>query len=208
MSAWQLWWVTFFLCASGLFFYIEVRRSNKDEHADVRRLRQALTLLVLAVVFWPFLLTLLEVDLLSSPVTSCAAAVALLHIYFDASVFVFYKGALADYASSEAILERSAQVCTLAFAVATLLFADGNRKLSNRVMLPVFTSLFLATTAAMPSAIVRRQRESSPRWDALRRICISYAAGLMCVALATCIDQVIARFPAPEQAVTQLYPET
>ena len=176
----------FFLCALALVGYIEFRRSHADEHDDVTRLRQTLSILMLAVVCWPVLLVQLGVDLLS-PVTSVAAAVALLHLQSDATVYTSYTGPIAEY-GSVAISERSGQVCSISFAVATLLFAGGNRKLQKEVMLPIFTALLLATCA---SASVQRQRDSSPRWDALRRTSISYAAGLMGVALATCIDKVL-----------------
>ena len=178
----------FFLCAAVLIGYVEFRRAHADEQSDVARLRQTLSILMLAVVCWPLLLVQLEVDLMS-PVTSVAAAVALLHLQLDATVYTSYTGPIADY-GSVAMSERSGQVCSISFAVATLLFTSGKKNLQKKVMLPILTALLLATCA---SSAVQRQHESSPRWDALRRTSISYAAGLMGVALATCIDQVLTK---------------
>jgi hypothetical protein len=176
----------------ALLVYVE-SRAYEDEAADVNRLRQGLGIHASAVVLWPLLLVLLQVDLLASPVTAAVSAVALVHLSSEASVVSLYKGPLSLYEGADALLERSAQVCTVAFAVATLLFARAKAtRPSVKVMLPVFTALLLCTTAAMPSAVARGQPDASGRWASLQRVAVSFSAGLMCVALAGCIDELVA----------------
>jgi hypothetical protein len=76
----------------------------------------------------------------------------------------------------------------VAFAVATALLSQQRSDLAALVAVPVFLALLFCTLAALPSASSRRRVDAAPHWSAVQKAVVSYAAGLLCVSTARCID--------------------
>jgi len=144
-----------------------------------------------AVIFWPAIVALvIGLSSLHAPITAGVVVIVALFLSFEVSVTSCYDGSLTEYDSTDSAYERSVQVSTVAFAVATLILSQHNTTLANMVSIPVFASLLFCTIAAVPSAVSRRRIGASGYWVALQKVVVSYSAALLCIALARCLDEI------------------
>lgn len=169
-----------------------VESTNQPEDLkDIKRLKRRITMYTCAVIFWPTVIgASIGLSSLYSPITASVAVLVALFLSFEVSVTSCYDGPFTDYDSTDSVYERSVQVSTVAFAVATLLLSQHNTSLASMVATPVFAALLFCTGAAVPSAISRRRIGGSGYWVALQKVAVSFAAGLLCIALARCIDEI------------------
>lgn len=156
----------------------------------LRRFRQRLGIYSAALFIWPALLMgLLGTQPFVTPISATMVMVVLLYLSFEVSALSSYSGALSEYENSDAVYERGVQVSTVAFAVATLLLSQKDEKLASVVAGPVFLSLLCCTAAAVPSAVARKRLHAAAHWNALQKIAVSFAAGLLCISVARCLDE-------------------
>ena len=93
--------------------------------------------------------------------------------------------------SAELFFERGTQVTTVAFALGTLLVSQKDAELARLVAPLVFLALFFAVIPSLAvGQTARRHLNSSPALGAVQRLALSFAAGLLCVSLAVCIDHI------------------
>lgn len=106
-------------------------------------------------------------------------------------------GSLQDYVGSletlegtpETFFERSTQVATVAFALGTLLVSQKDAKLARLLGPLVFLSLMFAVIPSLAvGQTVRRKMITNPEMGACQRLSVSFAAGLLCVALALSVE--------------------
>jgi len=180
--------------AIGVVAYVD-SRGNVENLNDIKRLRKRLGVYAAAVVLWPAIVAALlsDIDPLNYPITISLAVVVLVYLSFEVSVTSCFSGPLCDYDSTDSVYERSVQVSTVAFAVSMMLLSQKNEELANLAAPTVFMALLCCTVAAVPSAVARRRVGASGRWAALQKAAVSFAAGLLCVALARCMDELSAQ---------------
>ena len=119
--------------------------------------------------------------------TSIVCVVAA-YLCFEVSAFGGHSGPLENYENSDSVYERGVQVSAVAFAVATLLLSQPAKDMAKIVTRPVLLALLFCTIASVPSSIARKQFGASGTWSAIQRAAISYSAGLLCVAIAMCLQ--------------------
>lgn len=91
--------------------------------------------------------------------------------------------------TSELPSERSLKVATVAFALGTLLVSQSNHNLTSTAAPLVYAGLFLAILPSLASGINgKRRSENDPVFATIQRISITFGAGLLAVALATCVS--------------------
>lgn len=186
-----------FLCAvicivsCMLVLWIVEAKNSKGDLRDIKRLRRRLAMYMCAVIFWPAVVAMvIGLSSLHAPITAGVVVLVTLFLSFEVSVTSCYDGSFTEYDSTDSAYERSVQVTTVAFAVATLLLSQHSTTLANMVSIPVFASLLFCTGAAVPSAVSRRRIGASGYWVALQKVIVSYAAALLCIALARCLDEI------------------
>ena len=166
-------------------------KNSKEDLRDIKRLRRRLGMYACAVICWPAVVAMvIGLSSLHAPITAGVVVFVTLFLSFEVSVTSCYDGSFTEYDSTDSAYERSVQVTTVAFAVATLLLSQHSTTLANMVSIPVFASLLLCTGAAVPSAVSRRRVGASGYWVALQKVIVSYAAALLCIALARCLDEI------------------
>lgn len=174
----------------GCAVYAIETRGRKTDARALRRLNQRLGIYTAAVVLWPaLLLSVLGPEPFTSPITATVVVVVLLYLSFEVVALSTFSGALSSYEGTEAVYERGVQVSTVAFAVATLLLSQKDDDLAALVAGPVLLALLFCTAAAVPSVVARRRYGASGHWNALQKIAVSFAAGLLCVSVARCLDE-------------------
>lgn len=91
----------------------------------------------------------------------------------------------------ETFFERGTQIITVAFALGTLLVSQKDAVLARKVAPLVFLALFFAVIPSLAvGQTARRHLTSSPTLGAAQRLVLSFAAGLLCLSLAVCIDHI------------------
>ncbi len=176
------------LAAACVLLFVD--RSAALRLGALRRLQQRLGVYAAAVLLWPLLIwSLLGNAALEAPVTCGVALLVLLYLSFEVTVVSCYAGPLVEYDSVDSVYERGVQVSTVAFAVATLLLSQKDAALAGLVAGPVFVGLLFCTASALPSAVARKRVGASGRWAAFQKVAVSFAAGLLCVAVARCVDE-------------------
>lgn len=178
------------LALGGGAIYAIENRVGKKESRVLRRLNQRLGVYTAAVVLWPaLLLGLLGLEAFTSPITATVVVVVLTYLSFEVVALSSYTGALSGYEGTEVVYERGVQVSAVAFAVSTLLLSQKDDGLAALVAGPVLLALLFCTAAAVPSVAARRRVGASGHWNALQKIAVSFAAGLLCVSVARCLDE-------------------
>ena len=159
------------------------------------RMRQKLAVSTNAVVLWPAaVLCLLGVEPFLCPVSATICVSVAVCLSLEVTALSAFRGPLYEYENSESVYERGVQVSTVAFAVATMLLSQKNGQLASIVATPVFTALLFCTLSAVPSGTARRRVEAAAHWSAIQKVMVSFAAGLLCLSVARCIDE-LARHP-------------
>jgi hypothetical protein len=186
--------VTIWLIFSGLVAAVAttllVGRSPTSNPAVVRRLRHRVGVAAGAVVLWPVLLyAILGTEPFTAPISVTVCVVVMLYLSFEVAPLSVYKGPVSEYDNSDAVYERGVQVSTVAFAVATLLLSQKDDGLATLVAAPIFLSLLFCTISAVPSAVARRRVGAWAHWNALQKVAVSFAAGLLCLSVACCLDE-------------------
>lgn len=164
----------------------------------LKRMRQRAIIYAAAVVLWPaVVLALLGWAPFLTPVSATVSALVVLYLSFEVTVFSVYAGPLEAYENYDSVYERGVQVSAVAFAVSTLLLSQRDDGLAKAVALPVFLALLFCTASAVPSAVARRRVGATGHWSALQKVAVSYAAGLLCLSVALCLDLLTQNAPIP-----------
>lgn len=189
VSITKMYWILSIVLSCFVIFRIETSVSASDM-GEIKRRRRRLGMYGCAVIIWPLVIMMtVGLSALCMPVTAIVSVLVAVYLSFELSVTSCYNGAFAEYDNSDSVYERSVQVSTVAFAVATLLLSQKRVDLADLVATPVFAALLFCTGAAVPSAASRRRVGASGYWAALQKVAVSFAAGLLCVALARCMDE-------------------
>ncbi len=155
----------------------------------LKRMRQRVAVHAAAVVLWPaVVLALLGWAPFRTSVSATVSALVLLYLSLEVTGFSIYAGPLEAYENCDTVYERSVQVSAVAFAVSTLLLSQRDDGLAKAVALPVFLALLFCTASAVPSAVARRRVGANGHWNALQKVAVSYAAGLLCLSVGLCLD--------------------
>ena len=155
----------------------------------MERMRQRATVYAAAVVLWPaVLLALLGWAPFLAPIPATVSTITLLCLCFEITGYSVYTGPLTAYEGCDAVYERGVQVSAVAFAVSTLLLSQRDDGLAKAIGLPVFLALLFCTLSAVPSSVARRRVGATGHWNALQKVAVSYAAGLLCLSVALCLD--------------------
>lgn len=187
------------LAACGSTLYIEYVDSKPRDHKvplppPLVRLRQRLCIYTGAAILWPAaVLAFLGEEFFQQPVSVTVCLIIVVYQSFEVTTLSTFKGPLCEYENSDAVYERGVQVSTVAFAVATLLLSQKDSDLATTVALPVFLALLFCTLSVVPSVVARRRVGAAGHWSALTKVSVSFAAGLLCLSVARCIDEVARR---------------
>ena len=178
------------LCvAATLVVYVFLHSQAPPSSLYIARLQKRQAVYASAVILWPaIVLSVVGPSIWKSPITLTVCWLILLYLSFEISVLSDHKGALSVFENSDAVYERGVQVSTVAFAVGTLLLGQKEPRLTTLVTGPVLLALLFLTAAAVPSAASRRRVDASAQWSALQKVFVSFAAGLLCVSVARCLD--------------------
>lgn len=103
-----------------------------------------------------------------------------------------YTGSLeALEGSPDIFFERSTQIATVAFALGTLLVSQKDTELARRLGPVVFLALLFAVVPSLAvGQTARRRMATNPELGAVQRLAVSFAAGLLCVALALSVEHI------------------
>lgn len=124
------------------------------------------------------------------PLVVLAFFVVLLYIGIELRAPYGYSGALENIdGTAEMFFERGTQVTTVAFALGTLLVSQKDANLARQVAPIVFLALFFAVAPALAvGQTARRNLATNPVMGGVQRLSLSFAAGLLCISLALCMD--------------------
>lgn len=163
------------------------------KHKESKRMGRKTCVFLAGLLLWPALFVVITRSFSTeSPAVLMTYLIVLGYIGFELQAPFGYAGALeALDGTPEAFFERGTQVTTVAFALGTLLVSQKDAALARNVAPIVFLALFFA---AVPSLAVgqtaRRNFTLNPTVGAVQRIMLSFAAGLLCLALASCMDYI------------------
>lgn len=177
------------LAALAVFYLVQDHFKDLRE-APARRKADRLAVNAAACFLWPAiaLVILATVPGSAGLTTQLTALAVLLYLVLDVRVLVNYVGSLNEYQGAETLGERATQISTAAFAAGTLLLSAGGKDVVERVAPFVFLALLLCVVSAVPSGNARRCITRRALWDATQRIAVAFAAGLLALAIAVCVD--------------------
>lgn len=156
-----------------------------------RSLRRRLGVCAAALLLWPALLLATQGrQVLETPISATVCVLVLVYLALDLAPIDEYRGPLEAYEGMDAMNERGVQVSAVAFAVSTLLLSQRHDRLAAIATGPVLMALLLCTLTAVPSAAGRKRAGSYGH--AIQKVCMAFAAGLLCVAVARCLDELYA----------------
>jgi hypothetical protein len=188
-------------CAATVYIeHIDTRLRDLDNPIPppLVRLRRKLGVNTGAVILWPAaVLALLGEEPFQLPVSVTVCVVVAAYLSFEVTALSAYKGPLCEYENNDAVYERGVQVSTVAFAVATLLLSQRDGDLATLVAMPVFLALLFCTLSAVPSVVARRGVGATGHWSAFQQASVSFAAGLLCLSVARCVDELARRDGGP-----------
>lgn len=162
-------------------------------HKRARRLCTKTCVFLAGVLLWPALFVLVGGGLDERrPLVLLAFFVVLGYIGLELRAPYGYTGSVEGIdGSSEIFFERGTQVTTVAFALGTLLVSQKDAELARLVAPLVFLALFFAVIPSLAvGQTARRHFNSNPALGSVQRLTLSFAAGLLCVSLAVCIDHI------------------
>jgi len=174
-------------------------RCNGIKHKRVQRLCAKTCVFLAGVVLWPALFVLVAGGAGERrPLVLVAFFVVLGYLGLELRPPYGYAGSVEGLdGTAELFFERGTQVTTVAFALGTLLLSQKDAALARLVGPLVFLALFFAVIPSLAvGQTARRHLNTSPALGAVQRLALSFAAGLLCVSLAVCIDHIrISGFP-------------
>lgn len=181
------------LCvASGLLTFALLRWCLRDlRKSCANKKAERLAVNAAACFFWPALVWGLmrctgQVDLGLAALLSCVIVLA--YLCQEAKAVLPYVGALDDYQGGDSLHERAKQISTAAFATGTILLST-TKELAGRVAPVVFLALLLCVISAVPGGGASQHRKRKHlTWESIQKASISMAAGLLALAIATCVD--------------------
>ena len=180
------------VAAAALFLSASLR-CRAVEDPRVRRLCAKTSVFLGGLGLWSALFVLLLGGFSASrPFAGVAFLLVLVYLGLELKSPREYTGGLgAAEGSVDLFFERGTQVTTAAFALGTLLMSQRDPELARLVAPLVFLALFFAV---LPSLAVgqtaRRHAAGAPFLSAAQRLALSFAAGLLCLSLAVCLDHV------------------
>ena len=176
---------------TALGVYAMLQYHFKDlKQAPARRKADRLAINAAACFIWPAIALVILATVPGSVgvTTQVTSVVVLLYLVLDVRALVNYVGSLNDYQGVETLGERATQISTAAFAAGTLLLSSGGKDVVERVAPFVFLALLLCVISAVPSGNARRGITRRAVWDASQRSAVAFAAGLLALAIAVCVD--------------------
>jgi len=171
--------------------YVVIQHHFRDlEEAPARRKADRLAINAAACFLWPAIAIVILATVPGSVgmTTQLTCLAVLLYLVLDVRAVVNYVGLLRDYQGAETLSERATQISTAAFAAGTLLLSAGGKDVVERVAPFVFLALLLCVVSAVPSGNARRSITRRAIWDATQRVAVAFAAGLLALAIAVCVD--------------------
>ena len=158
----------------------------------VDSLRRRARLYTLAVLAWPVLVVgMLGFGVLEQPLTAAVTVLVMWCLALEIGVLrSSYSGPVAHMDGTDANYQRAVQVCSVAFTVSLLLLSQKQEAMRKLIAVPVLSALLLCTASAVPSMSARQQMGGAV--SATLKISVSYAAGLLCVALALSVQYMLA----------------
>jgi len=173
-----------------VFIYIVVVAHGdrmKQPSLEEVRLRQIVN--VVALLLWPLLLLgVFGTRLGTLPGTCLMATLISVLLAFDVTALRHYEGSFDAYDDCDRIGTRGVQVATLAFALGALLVSQQRHDLSSVVSMPLLLALGLCALDIVPSPATRSNPKTPALWTAIHPASITYAAALLTIAVAVCID--------------------
>lgn len=127
-----------------------------------------------------------------APLVLLAFLLVLGYLTLEVGALKEYSGSLHDLeGSTELFFERSTQIGTVAFALGTLLVSQKDPELARRLGPLVFLALLFAVIPSLAvGQTARRRMTSNPELGAAQRLSASFAAGLLCMALALSVEYI------------------
>jgi len=176
--------------AAGLAYTLLQWHFRSLEETAARRKADRLAVNAAACFLWPCVaLLILQTAPGGIGVTVQLTALAvLLYLVLDVRVLVNYVGPINEYQGAETLGERTTQISTAAFAAGTLLLSTGGADVVRRVAPMVFLALLLCVVSVVASGNTRRGITRRAIWDAAQRVAVAFAAGLLALAIAMCVD--------------------
>lgn len=171
--------------------YAILQSHFQDLHeAAARRKADRLAVNAAACLLWPAiaLVILSTVPGSAGVTTQLTCLVVLLYLVLDVRALANYVGSLTEYQGAETLGERATQISTAAFAAGTLLLSAGGQDVVERVAPFVFLALLLCVVSGVPSGSARRGITRRAIWDSAQRVAMAFAAGLLALAIAVCVD--------------------
>ena len=173
---------------------IAITYQNVESTPDraTRRLSDSINIYSASVLLWPALILIfVGLEPFVKPLSCIVIFLVLLIFRYEITALSSYCGPVNDIETYDAVFERNIQVCSVAFAVSTLLFSQGNQDLSTKVAPLVLLSLLFCTISIVPSILAKRRLGENGQWNAIFKMFTSFAAGLLCISLATCLDMIL-----------------
>jgi hypothetical protein len=155
-----------------------------------KQLRSKAAVFLAGVALWPalFLLTVDETRI--GVGVSIAFLVVMVYLVMELQPPKNYSGKLDGLdGPAEIVLDRGAQITAGAFALGTLLLSQKDTNLARLVAPLLFLALFLALAPSLAvGQTARRHLTTAPFLSAVQKLSVSFSGGLLCVALAMCLD--------------------
>jgi nitrate reductase NapE component len=168
-------------------------RCKGVKHQRARRLCAKTCVFLAGIVLWPALFVLVVGGTQETrPLVLLAFFIVLGYLGLELRAPYGYAGSVEGLdGSAEFFFERGTQVTTVAFALGTLLVSQKDAELARIVAPLVFLALFFAIIPSLAvGQTARRHLNTSPVLGAVQRLALSFAAGLLCVSMAVCIDHI------------------
>jgi hypothetical protein len=168
-------------------------RCKGVKHQRAQKLCAKTCVFLAGIVLWPALFVLVVGGTQETrPLVLLAFFIVLGYLGLELKAPYGYAGSVEGLdGSAELFFERGTQVTTVAFALGTLLVSQKDAELARTVAPLVFLALFFAIIPSLAvGQTARRHLDTSPALGAVQRLALSFAAGLLCVSMAVCIDHI------------------
>lgn len=160
--------------------------STKTRSNGVCRLVDKLFIYLLAMGAWPALYCYVTGDAAYDPLSLAAFLVVQVYLVAEIRALTPFEGPLEEYEHHDSLVDRTRQITAATFAVGTLLMTQKRDMVVKRASPILFTALLLVAVCTLPSPSVRRDMERRGIFDGVTKISITFAGGLLCVAIAAC----------------------
>ena len=176
------------LLGAAAFAVVKCSLANVEDAVSVKK-SDRLAVNVAVCFAWPAVMAvvLCALGLGLGLVGWLACLVVLVCLTGEVRAVSAYVGPLSAYQGGGTLTERSTQISAAAFAAGTILLSAGG-DLVGRVSPFVFLALLFCVLSAVPTGSSRNSIGRGAFWDAWQKAGMSFAAGLLAVAIATCVD--------------------